>query len=602
MEGYAFIPEAMKPGMIEPLNSQKTNYILEQQKLCCGKVLNGTGFFCKLVLPHSLKILPVFITCNHVLNEEKIKSLNEIEVSLNDGNKNITIKMDKSKIIYTNPDLDVTIIQMRYSEYPELNTFLAIDEDALKENSYQTFKEKSIHLLQYPKGISKYSFGTIKAISEEKYIIQHSCASEYGSSGGPLINSINMKLIGIHTGSIPNKIYNKGIFIKPIIKDFFKYLEGKKIYYDEQLEKEDDFVIRVKNEFNDSTKFVSNKVNINDNALNKNFNYSLFGIFVFFMGFILGICFNILIEFCFEFNKDSKEDIYHIIIIIIYDMICGTALKLTECFLNHKLILSLSLILVPLYYYEHVLTRILLPYFVYKLVISSFFYVLPFLNEEIIYKINLGEIISNIIYIYISLSFDEKENPDYYQLLYILISIICILCIIYLLFHFRELEILKKNAESNFHFSENYLDKNTLLICLLFINFSFTFSTMPIFAFKFVSRKFVYIFIFSDAIGRFCHKIFNENFYYPLIFFRFVISIYLWFAFDENKFYYILLTIVLGLFSGILTSMGYYIPVKKKEEEDRLNLFYYIKKGKYYALYIGIENNRKKQLLTGNYN
>ena len=81
-----------------------------------------------------------------------------------------------------------------------------------------------------------------------------------------------------------------------------------------------------------------------------------------------------------------------------------------------------------------------------------------------------------------------------------------------------------------------------------------------------------------------------------------VISIYLWFAFDENKFYYILLTIVLGLFSGILTSMGYYIPVKKKEEEDRLNLFYYIKKGKYYALYIGIENNRKKQLLTGNYN
>ena len=99
-----------------------------------------------------------------------------------------------------------------------------------------------------------------------------------------------------------------------------------------------------------------------------------------------------------------------------------------------------------------------------------------------------------------------------------MISIICILCIIYLLFHFRELEILKNEAESNFHFSANYLDKNTLLIYLLFINFSFTFSTMPIFTFKFVSRKFVYIFIFSDAIGRFCHKNLNENFYYPLIF------------------------------------------------------------------------------------
>ena len=178
MEENDFIPEAMKPGMIEPLNSQKTEYILEQQKLCCGKILNGTGFFCKIILPNSLKILPVFITCNHVLNEEQIKSLNEIEVSLNDGNKNITIKMDKLKIIYTNPDLDITIIQIRYNEYPEFNTFLDIDEDALKENSYENFKGKSIHLLQYPKGISKYSLGTIKAISEEKYIIQHSCASE----------------------------------------------------------------------------------------------------------------------------------------------------------------------------------------------------------------------------------------------------------------------------------------------------------------------------------------------------------------------------------------------------------------------------------------
>ena len=86
-----------------------------------------------------------------------------------------------------------------------------------------------------------------------------------------------MNLIGIHTGSIPNKVYNKGIFIKPIIKDFFKYLEGKKIYYDEQFEKKDDILIKI----------------------NKNFNYSLFGNFVFFMGFILGICFNILIEFFF---------------------------------------------------------------------------------------------------------------------------------------------------------------------------------------------------------------------------------------------------------------------------------------------------------------
>ena len=128
-----------------------------------------------------------------------------------------------------------------------------------------------------------------------------------------------MNLIGIHTGSIPNKVYNKGIFIKPIIKDFFKYLEGKKIYYDEQFEKKNEILIKI-NEFNDKTKLISKKDNINDNELNKNFNNSLFGNFVFFMGFILGIFFNILIEFFFEFSDIIKDDIYLIIIIIYIDI------------------------------------------------------------------------------------------------------------------------------------------------------------------------------------------------------------------------------------------------------------------------------------------
>ena len=71
-------------------------------------------------------------------------------------------------------------------------------KENLKKNS---LKILFIYLLHYPKGHkSNISFGTIKVITEDNDLIYHNCGSESGSSGGPLINLINMKLIGIHTG------------------------------------------------------------------------------------------------------------------------------------------------------------------------------------------------------------------------------------------------------------------------------------------------------------------------------------------------------------------------------------------------------------------
>lgn len=126
---YDYNPEAIKP--------EKMLNILDKQKKICCKIKSkslGTGFFCKLFLPNSLKILPVLMTCNHVLDEEDIKIGKTIEYSLDNDKIKYSIKIDDSRILYTNNNFDFTIIQLRKKEYPDVDSLLEIDEGILKKN------------------------------------------------------------------------------------------------------------------------------------------------------------------------------------------------------------------------------------------------------------------------------------------------------------------------------------------------------------------------------------------------------------------------------------------------------------------------------------
>ena len=49
-----------------------------------------------------------------------------------------------------------------------------------------------------------YSSGFMQ-IYEDKDEIKHSCNSDSGSSGGPMINSLNYKVIGIHKGAVKKR-------------------------------------------------------------------------------------------------------------------------------------------------------------------------------------------------------------------------------------------------------------------------------------------------------------------------------------------------------------------------------------------------------------
>ena len=112
--------------------------------------------------------------------------------------------------------------------------------------------------MQYP-GINEpsVSYGITKYLDNLSFT--YNCSTTFGSSGSPILNLANNKVIGIHIGSSRTHDYNIGIFlINPII-DFIK-----KIYSNKFEENE------IKSLINNS----ANKVHIEYNVKNKDNNYN----------------------------------------------------------------------------------------------------------------------------------------------------------------------------------------------------------------------------------------------------------------------------------------------------------------------------------------
>ena len=198
----------------------------------------GTGFFCKIPFPDECQLLKVLITNNHVLGEKDIIDGNIIPISLNNDIINLEIHINNSRKTYTNPLYDITIIEIIPSD--NITEFLFLDIDYqiyLKDDPNKIFHQNSIYLLHYPSDNIEYSIGVIKSISlDENNNIQHLFNTEPGSSGSPIINLNNYKVIGIHKGCKQGgQNWNLGTFIKKPIDEFnniFKpdiILNGNKI-------------------------------------------------------------------------------------------------------------------------------------------------------------------------------------------------------------------------------------------------------------------------------------------------------------------------------------------------------------------------------------
>jgi len=230
------------------INLNELKRISNQMENCVCKIKKngkeGTGFFCKIPIEEDTS-LPVLITNNHVLNENDIKPNNNIDISINDDKNPKVIYIKDSKNTYTmEKPYDITFIEIK--EYDKINSesYLEID-DIFNEDSYQKYSQKSIYLIHYPNKVVEFSTGVIKSISEDdNHTIQHFCETELGSSGSPIINLTNNKVIGIHKGSA-DKNFNLGTFLKTPIEKFKEEIKNKKkknVFFENKIILSDDII------------------------------------------------------------------------------------------------------------------------------------------------------------------------------------------------------------------------------------------------------------------------------------------------------------------------------------------------------------------------
>ena len=209
----------------DSLSYDQLNHSLNQMKLSICKIKNdkniyGTGFFCKIPFPNPFSLLPVLITCNHILDINDISKGKTINFSLDNEKIKNSILINQQRKTYTNTKYDATIIEIK-PEADKINyeSFLDLDENIYKNSPNEIYKDKSAYILHYEGGKNmKYSIGKIKIIGEDNFTICHLCTTQTGSSGGPIINLFNYKVLGVHKGSKGPK--NLGTLLKIVIDDF----------------------------------------------------------------------------------------------------------------------------------------------------------------------------------------------------------------------------------------------------------------------------------------------------------------------------------------------------------------------------------------------
>ena len=176
-----------------------------------------------------------------VIIYNKETNLNQVE------SKKIGIK---NKVIYYNEEYDVTIIEIdekRDGKY----VYLELDENILNKNKINEYLGNSIYILQYPCYYEKQklavSYGIIKnRFIDREYDFQHYCSTEYGSSGSPILNIYNNKVIGIHKQREVINNYNIGSFLYYSIKEFiYKYKDKYAKEYLKEFNKE--YNLNIKN-------------------------------------------------------------------------------------------------------------------------------------------------------------------------------------------------------------------------------------------------------------------------------------------------------------------------------------------------------------------
>ena len=276
--------ETILTGYPNVISYEGTKKIISQMEknICKIKIGNeqGTGFFCKIPFRKKDNMLPVLITNNHIINENILYKKDEnISIYIEEkGWKKIDLK---KRMKFTNIDFDTTIIEIK--DRDEINNFLELDDIIIddiinKIDKNDRLIDETLYIIQYPEGKLSVSYGILDKISEDKkYNFNHKCSTKGGSSGSPILNMNNNKIIGIHKEGHKNN-YNRGTFLNYPIKLFIeqnidKFNELNKRLNNEINNKE--FPYKINNEINNKFKISDNyyfssidKVNFEEKPIN----------------------------------------------------------------------------------------------------------------------------------------------------------------------------------------------------------------------------------------------------------------------------------------------------------------------------------------------
>ena len=211
-------PEGKLENYPKWVSLETTEEIIKQMKTKICKIytkngIKGTGFFCKISLPNQNNKLNVLITNNHIIDENIIENKEITTIYINNEFKKLKLN---NRIIYTDKKYDITIIEIKIDDKIKCDYFEYEKNDIIENNI-----KESIYILHYPgdENISV-SYGIINKIYLNEYEFIHYCSTDNGSSGSPIINLKNKKIIGIHKGT--NKEYNLGTFLNFPINNFIK--------------------------------------------------------------------------------------------------------------------------------------------------------------------------------------------------------------------------------------------------------------------------------------------------------------------------------------------------------------------------------------------
>jgi len=204
-----------------PVDISGTKTILDQMMNCICKIkinaTNGTGFFCKI--PFGNSSMKVLMTNYHVLDEIYYNQNKELYLLLNDDKEVKIIQLGEKRETYFNEEYDIAMIELK--ENDNINNFLELDDNLFKEESQVYYKDISIYILHYPLGNkASVSYGLSTDIYD--YEIKHICSTEHGSSGSPILNLSNNKVIGIHKQSSIKFNFNLGTNLKFPLNIFYQ--------------------------------------------------------------------------------------------------------------------------------------------------------------------------------------------------------------------------------------------------------------------------------------------------------------------------------------------------------------------------------------------